>query len=397
MTEHIAPPKNLSPGSLVWVYLRDSGGYAQELSVPQQKAELIEYCEHYGLVIAHVFADVAKSAGSWQGDAFLDAIEMSLDATLRPRVCYCGTWVCVRWKFAVRWVRHYGMVVHSLTNPSGGLSGLWWNNWWIIQRGETHQTSPGCKNVPTLPGYSLRPPAQYLRYVVLGKKRDGNERKASRWVPDLEIWDMVKLAWQMRADGCAYDKIQKATGRILYRSKNCWPTFFHNKAYLGIGVWGELEIPDHHPAAIAGTWMLSETGECHIASANREHLIRRCCPSLLSGLRCAPTADRISYDITNRHKRFYICGKKPPGAGKHQGRDQCHGRQAVFEALMTRFSRRFLSSNGRDRKRITDTSAPDRRWPGKKALVTNRGAIPSLLDNRILQGDFGSELASAGR
>jgi hypothetical protein len=49
MPDYISPPTTLSPGSLVWGYLRDSGGDAQEQSVHQQKAELIQYCQRYGL------------------------------------------------------------------------------------------------------------------------------------------------------------------------------------------------------------------------------------------------------------------------------------------------------------------------------------------------------------
>jgi hypothetical protein len=91
--------------------------------------------------------------------------------------------------------------------------------------------------------------------VVIGRKRDGSERKGSRWVPDPEVGDLVKLAWQLRAEGRTYEAIQKATDRRVYISKNCWPTFFGNEAYLGVGVWGELEIPDHHPTAInQATW-----------------------------------------------------------------------------------------------------------------------------------------------
>ena len=35
MPDYIAPPTTLPPGSVVWGYLRDSGGDAQEQSVPQ--------------------------------------------------------------------------------------------------------------------------------------------------------------------------------------------------------------------------------------------------------------------------------------------------------------------------------------------------------------------------
>jgi len=409
MTDHISPPKNLPPGSLVWVYLRDSGGYAQELSVPQQKAELLEYCKHYDLVIAHIFADVAKSAGSVAGrEAFLDMIEMSLDVALRPKGLLL--WNFARFaramedsRFYKSNLRHYGMVIHSLTDPiPEGTFGPMVEQLVDYSNEEKRiQTSRDVKRALRSlfqQGYSFGvPPRGYLREtVVLGKKRDGSERKASRWVPDLEIWDMVKLAWQMRADGCAYEKIQKATGRILYRSKTCWPTFFHNKAYLGIGVWGELEIPDHHPAAIdQATWdAVQKRSEWHIRQrkpGNLHHPRRLCCPSLLSGIAvCAYCGSALSYDITNRHSPtpwpFYICGKKT-----RQGWKSCQGRminahladEAVFEALMSQvLTGDFLSELlVETRKQITDTAPLDREIARvKKALVTNERAIRNLLD-----------------
>jgi hypothetical protein len=60
MPDYISPPTTLSPGSIVWGYLRDSGGDAQEQSVYQQKTELIQYCQHYGLIIAHIFAGARR-------------------------------------------------------------------------------------------------------------------------------------------------------------------------------------------------------------------------------------------------------------------------------------------------------------------------------------------------
>jgi hypothetical protein len=55
MPDYISPPSTLPIGSVFWVYLRDSGGDAQEQSVLQQRAELIQYCQRYSLVIAHIF------------------------------------------------------------------------------------------------------------------------------------------------------------------------------------------------------------------------------------------------------------------------------------------------------------------------------------------------------
>ena len=57
MPNYISPPQELKPGSTVWAYLRDSGGDGQEQSIPQQKAEIQEYCQEHGLLLIHVFAD----------------------------------------------------------------------------------------------------------------------------------------------------------------------------------------------------------------------------------------------------------------------------------------------------------------------------------------------------
>jgi len=85
MPDYTSPPSSLKSGSFVWAYLRDSGGDGQEQSVPQQKEEIIKYCKRYGLVLSHVFSDVANSGGSIIGrDAFNDMIEMSKDIELRP-------------------------------------------------------------------------------------------------------------------------------------------------------------------------------------------------------------------------------------------------------------------------------------------------------------------------
>ena len=78
MADYYPPPKNLLTNSLVWAYYRDSGGESQEQSVSQQKTEIEAYCQRHGLILAHIFADVAKSGGSVVGrDSFLDMIDLS--------------------------------------------------------------------------------------------------------------------------------------------------------------------------------------------------------------------------------------------------------------------------------------------------------------------------------
>jgi DNA invertase Pin-like site-specific DNA recombinase len=389
--------------------LRDSGGDAQEQSVPQQKAELTGYCQRYGLVIAHIFADVAKSAASVVGrDAFLDMVDMSADAELRP----VGL---LLWNFArfardlddssyyKALLRRNGLVIHSLTDPiPDGIYGRIVETIIDIANEEKRrQTGRDVKRALRAifqQGYSFGiPPRGYLReQVVIGRKRDGSERKGSRWVPDPEVWDLVKLAWQLRAEGRPYEAIQRATDRRVYISKNCWATFFSNKAYLGVGVWGELEIPDHHPAAIdQATWQaVQKVREGGMRGANPGNMYSRrrvIAPSLLSGVAvCAHCGSALSYDITNRNTPaawpFYICGKKT-----RQGWKSCPGRminsrradQAILDAVMNRVLTLDYFSDllEETRRLLSDTAALDREIEDiNKNLAENDKAIHNLLD-----------------
>ena len=79
MSDYMPPPPELSLGSTVWVYLRDSGGSAQELSVKQQQDEVERFAAQYGLIIRHIFADVARTRTTTVGrGAFNDMIDMAL-------------------------------------------------------------------------------------------------------------------------------------------------------------------------------------------------------------------------------------------------------------------------------------------------------------------------------
>jgi hypothetical protein len=60
------------------------------------------------------------------------------------------------------------------------------------------------------------------------KGRAGGEpRIVGRLVPDPEMWDRAKLAWEMRHQGIEIGKIHKATR--LYKNKNGYTNFFSNR------------------------------------------------------------------------------------------------------------------------------------------------------------------------
>ena len=334
MTDQYAPPPpKLKAGALVWAYLRDSGGPAQEQSVDQQEQEIIAYCKRYNLVlIQQPFRDVARSGGSVVGrDQFMTMIGQSEDESSRPQAVLI-------WNFA-RFSRDYndfvyykatlnkrGIIVHSLTDqiPADDFAGR------IVEtvislaneekrRQTSRDVKRGLKSLVSK-GFSAGPPPRGYRAVkvTIGEKRDGLPRVVSKWEPDAVLGEYVKIAWQLRAQGKSYQEITRATHGKLYTSKNCWTTFFANKSYLGIGKSGDLEVPDHHEPLI--TWELwnavQQLHNAHPLSGKKgslNHPRRVGNPSLLSGFtHCIECGAMMIHTIDKRKKswRFYICGTK---------------------------------------------------------------------------------------
>src|SRR5574341_882082 len=346
MPDYIQPPSTLGPGSIVWAYLRDSGGERQEQSVPQQKAEIEAYCKRSGLALAHVFADIAKSGGSVAGrEAFEDLIDMSSREEWRPDGL-------LLWNFArfardlddssyyKALLRKRGLVIHSLTDPipEGTYSRVIETLIDIANEEKRRQTSRDVKRglaALVRQGFAPGgyPPRGYLaEKVTIGSRRDGKPRVASRWIPDPDLWEDIKQAWALRAQGKSYGEIQKATGGRIYKTTSCWNSFFTNKTYLGIGKCGELEIQDHHQAAIdETTWERVQAirqGSPRFGLSGHLHHPRRVAyPSLLSGLsRCILCGSAMVLQRANEGRGhpwpYYICGKKI-----NQTWQSCQGRQ----------------------------------------------------------------------
>ncbi len=270
MSQYASPPPELQAGARVWAYLRDSGGPSQEQSVNQQEQEVRAYCKRHNLVLVRIFSDVARSGGSVIGRAdFMSMIDLSEDETTRPRAVLI-------WNFA-RFARDYndfvyykatlnkrGILVQSLTDqiPIDDFAGR------IVEtvislaneekrRQTSRDVKRGLKSLVSK-GFSPGvPPRGYVAVkVAIGERRDGMPRVVSKWEPDPVLAEYVKIAWQLRAQGKSYQEITQATHSKLYTAANSWHSFFRNKAYLGVGKSGELEVEDHHEPLI--TWDLWE-------------------------------------------------------------------------------------------------------------------------------------------
>lgn len=357
MPDYIPPPSSLKPGSVVWAYLRDSGGDAQEQSINQQEQEIKAYCDLHNLALAHAFKDEAKSGGSVVNrDAFLDMIDLTENPCNRPSGL-------LLWNFArfardlddsnyyKAILRKRGLVVHSLTDPipEGAYGRVMETIIDIANEERRRQISRDVKRSLQAifrQGYSFgTPPRGYkIQTVVNGYKRDGQARQEGKWVPDSELWHLVQLAWSLRAEGKTYAEIRAKTHGLLYTSKSSWQAFFANKAYLGIGIWGSLEVENHHEAAITlETWETVQaiqaqtrrprSGPYHPRTVGRT--------ALLTGLAlCIHCGAAIIKDRTGKNNwDCYTCGRK-----RRNGAHSCEARQistrkadaAILDAVLNR-------------------------------------------------------------
>jgi DNA invertase Pin-like site-specific DNA recombinase len=330
--QYSPPPPGLYPGARVWAYLRDSGGPSQEQSVDQQEHEIKEFCKCHDLVIIKIFRDVARSGGSTVGrDEFMSMIDMSEDQTIRPH----GLLV---WNFA-RFARDYtdavyykstlrkhNIIIHSLTDviPMDDFAGR------IVEtvidlageekrRQTSRDVKRGLRSLVSK-GYAPGvPPRGYKAVkVTIGERRDRTPHIVSKWEPDPVLSEYVKIAFQLRAEGKSYQEITKATHGKLYKNLSCWTVFFSNKAYLGYGISGDLQVSDHHePLVTFEVWetvqQLQKTHTAYGGKGNINHPRRVGNPTILSGFTyCIMCGSMMTHSPGHKARpwKSYICGLK---------------------------------------------------------------------------------------
>lgn len=327
------PPATLPPGSLVIAYLRDSGGPNQENSIGQQLEIVTTYCKQYGLILGRVFSDTASGRKTKNRDQFLDMFNsvMTTDEATRPAGLLLWAYSrfsrdIVDFNFYLYGIIKQGLIVHSLTEEiPEGLAGqivlsvkAYTNADFSVQlgknikRGIAERVKAGYNNGGQAPrGYRI------VRELH-DSRRNGQTRIGIRWEIDPELAPLIRLAWELRAQGKGYTAISKATGGKVYNNKISWATHFRNKSYLGIGKAGDLEIPDHHEALI--TWEMWEAVkrvEASMPNYGRHgrrgallHPKRMHHPSLLSGLAFCKYCGAAMILHTSKDYRSYACGQR---------------------------------------------------------------------------------------
>ena len=400
------PPSALKPGVTVWGYLRDSGGASQEKSVPQQEARIREWCKEHSLHLARIFADIGKSGGSVEGrENFLQMIDLTQDEKSRPAGII--VWNLARFSrdvddadFFKSTLRRRGILIHSLTDaiPEGQFSGVIEKLIDTANAEYRRQNSLAVKrSIQDLikQGYMTGTPARGYRAAqeVNGKKRDGTERKVSRWIPDPELFDLVKIAWRLRAEGKSYNDIMRATDGKLYKSTTCFPSFFANKSYLGIGKWGQLEIENHHEAAIdTETWERVQAIQRLDPRAGLRNPMRIAHPSMLSGLAyCGHCGAAMGHRSMKHHKKykwpFYYCGDRERAKGFSSCKSKRISAKKVNALVLDAILNRILTPSyfnallDETKKLYVDTETIDAQLSQKRLdLSYTERAIKNLLE-----------------
>jgi site-specific DNA recombinase len=321
------------PGSQVVAYLRDSGGTDQDLSVDQQDAAVRAWCLEAGLQLTRVFHDDARPGSSVVGrDAFLEMITYFHHSRVPERGVIL--WKYSRFSRDIDDAQYYkadlrrlGYQIYSITDniPDTADGRIyeslidWMNSRFLldlatdVKRGLHHNFD----QYGALPG---TPPRGFKREVIdLGKRRDGSSHQVARWVPDPETWERCKLAWKLRAAGATYRQINEKVH--LYKSINCYKTFFTNRIYLGEMRFGDSIMKGYVEKMIDDpTWdavqRMRDRNQSHVSTSDSPRHPRRLGSSfLLSGLLfCARCGAPMNGNIVHfaHHQKvyeYYICSR----------------------------------------------------------------------------------------
>lgn len=254
------------PGDLVGGYFRDSGGDTQELSIGQQEAAFYEFCARTGLIAGAIFEDAARPGSSTIGrDGFQAMMEH-----FRRGAAEKGLVIWSYSRFARDFddaaffradLRRRGYLLHSLNDaiPEGNMGRVFeaivdWKNQQFLEdlsRDIKRGLGSLVREYGAVPG---TPPRGFKREAIhIGKRRDGREHVAHRWVIDPETAPRVQRAFEMRAAGMSLAAINVETG--LFGSLNSYATFFSNRLYIGILEFGDLVIDGYCAALVdVDTW-----------------------------------------------------------------------------------------------------------------------------------------------
>jgi DNA invertase Pin-like site-specific DNA recombinase len=331
MSDYIyKPPASLKPGSLVIAYCRDSGGQNQEQSIGQQERAITAFCEEHKLTLGKVYSDTGSGRKTKNRSQFLEMFNdvMTMQKELLPAGLLLWAYSrfsrdTVDFNYYLSGLQMKGLTIHSLTEeiPEGMAGQImlsvksYTNADYSIQLGKAIKRGIADRVKAGYCNGGQAPKGYTVVKDQIGLKRNGTERSGVKWEVDPQLGPLVRLAFELRAQGKGYGAIIKATDGRVYKNAGSWLTCFRNKSYLGIGKAGDLEIPDHHEPLI--TWELFEAVKKvsrvmprHGVRGNPIHPRRMSNPSLLSGIAFCVYCGAAMVLHTSKDYRSYLCGKR---------------------------------------------------------------------------------------
>ena len=323
------------PGGSLVAYLRDSGGDNQDLSVPQQNAEITAWCKANNLNLTHLFKDEARPGSSTVSR--VGFLEMIRYFEKKPQPPELGVIV---WKFSrfsrdiddsqyfKGLLRRQGLIIHSLNeNIPQGLDGRlfeaaieWMNARFLkdlsedVKRGLRNNVTQHHAIGGTPPrGFRPGPP------INLGIRRNGTPHIVHTWQPDPDLAPLVRQAFNLRSQGASYDQITRATN--LYKHKTSWNHFFSNPIYMGKLIYGSHTIENYcDPIIDLQTWenvqMINKKSLAAGTLENELHPRRKTSDYILSGLAVCGVCgsplvgETIHSKAKNHTNRYYGCSNK---------------------------------------------------------------------------------------
>ena len=306
----------------IFAYLRDSGGPAQERSVPEQRTALQNWADEQGYVIGRWYVDEARSGTNEERPEFQRLIAEALKA--KPYAV--AVWDLARFardqdaaQFYRSLLRRAGVAVISLNDniPDGPLARIVES---VIDFSSEHYVATLRANVKRgqrgilalgyIPG--RRPPVGYLAvHEQFGVRRSGEPRWASAGSSMRPRPTAVREAFTLRSQGVSVRQIMAATR--LHRTRASYNAMFHNPAYKGVYRYGEEEYTGVVPALVEpALWeAVQRPLQIHPRTAAGDYLLSgllRCghCGAAMSGF----ASSRTYKSGREWRKRYYICGER---------------------------------------------------------------------------------------
>jgi DNA invertase Pin-like site-specific DNA recombinase len=254
-------PRDLPPGTHVWVYLRHSPGDNQTLE--SQEAEVLRLAKEKKWIVDRVFRDRWASGKSTDREGFDQMIYL---ARQKPRPAE----ILIVWEFS-RFARNQihaqlhlaelrvnGWKVLSIKDniPSGSMAPIfeslihWKNEQFLIDlRANTLRGLRLIAEQNCLPGGALSKGYTYKEKQIAIHK-DGTPRMGRKPIIDPQIAPLVVKAFEMKAQGAPHIAIAKDTG--LYPAKSgSWEHLFRNPIYIGEYEFQSEVFKDVYPAIIS--------------------------------------------------------------------------------------------------------------------------------------------------